>query len=193
MQMDVDVWGIVNVTPDSFNGGTMDPGEAADTALRYIAEGASVVDIGAQSTRPRGAHYGRGYEKLSSDEEWSRLEPVLRRLQGRAIRISVDTFSPLVAARALGYGVSIINDVSCAASTELLVEVAKEGVDYVLMHNREDGGIDLEGKEVAPVPLACQSAATQDDAVQDHHVSQDRDGPLEFRGSIERLAVQQRE
>ncbi|MEJ2342756.1 MAG: dihydropteroate synthase [Gemmatimonadales bacterium] len=102
------ILGVLNVTPDSFSDGGehLDPRSAALRAEELAEEGADLVDIGAESTRP-------GAPSVSAEEEWSRLEPVLRRLQGSLpVPISVDTTKAEVAARALELGASVINDVS---------------------------------------------------------------------------------
>src|SRR3954469_17246895 len=86
------VMGVVNVTPDSFSDGgvNFDPAEAAASAKRLLAEGAAIVDIGGESTRP-------GAERVSTDEELRRVVPVLEALQG--LSISIDTAKSQVAAR----------------------------------------------------------------------------------------------
>ena len=102
------IMGILNITPDSFSdGGRYDTVEAAvERALAIQAEGADVLDIGAQSTRP-------GHIPVTAEEEWGRLRPVLEVLSGRVtIPVSIDTYYPEVAARALEAGAHIINDVS---------------------------------------------------------------------------------
>lgn len=138
----IEVWGIVNVTPDSFSGGTSEPAEATALALEMVDAGASVIDIGGQSTRPKGPRYGQGAIQLSAAEEWARIETVVRALVDKKVTVSVDTFRFEVAQKAVDAGARIINDVSCAADRRMLELVAQHGVDYVLMHNREDGRIE---------------------------------------------------
>ena len=85
------IMGIVNVTPDSFSDGGqyLDPERAVAHALRLQQEGADLIDIGAQSTRP-------GFTPVSSSEEWERLRPVLEGLSGKlSVPVSVDTFTPM--------------------------------------------------------------------------------------------------
>jgi dihydropteroate synthase len=124
------IMGIVNVTPDSFSDGGehFDADNAAEYALTLAAHGADIIDIGAQSTRP-------GSEKISADEEWSRLEPVLKALNGRCpVPVSVDTFYPQVAAKAAENGAVIINDVSGGVSPEMAEVVRNTGCGWIIMH-----------------------------------------------------------
>ena len=124
---------IVNVTPDSFADGglRLDPDRAADDARRMAADGADLIDIGGESTRP-------GAEPLPEDEEWRRVGPVLERLSGRIdVPLSIDTYKAGVARRALDLGASMINDISGLASDPALARVAAErGAALVLMHHR---------------------------------------------------------
>lgn len=125
------IMGIVNVTPDSFSdGGDYFRAEnAARCALQMEQDGADIVDFGAQSTRP-------GYTQISAEEEWARLEPVLNGIKGRLnIPVSVDTFYPEVAEKALKNGADIINDVSGILSREMAQIVKKTGAGWIIMHN----------------------------------------------------------
>lgn len=102
------IMGVLNVTPDSFSDGGRydDPELACAHALQLEEDGADLIDIGAESTRP-------GSERVSEGEELRRLIPVLKKLRGRlTIPISVDTYKSAVAMKALEYGVDIINDPS---------------------------------------------------------------------------------
>lgn len=134
--------GILNVTPDSFSdGGRYNGLEAAVThALEMEAEGADFIDIGAESTRP-------GHVAVSAEEEWARLEPVLTRLSGRLrVPISVDTYKAATAERALGLGVTIINDIwGLQRDAGMAAVVARHGAGLVAMHNRAavDPAIDI--------------------------------------------------
>jgi dihydropteroate synthase len=119
---------IVNVTPDSFSDGgqNFSPDAAIAAAHRFIAEGADIIDIGAESTRP-------GATPLSPDEEWERLEPVLAGLRG--VPFSVDTRHADTACKALEAGASWINDVS-GFSDALMLAVAKSSdCKLVVMHS----------------------------------------------------------
>lgn len=126
------VMGILNLTPDSFfDGGRHDrPAAAADHARRLVAEGADLVDIGAESTRPGSAPVGAAAET-------ARLMPVLERLAGQLpVPISVDTCRAAVARRALETGATAVNDVSAGADPAMFPLVARTGAGLVLMHMR---------------------------------------------------------
>ena len=129
------ILGVLNVTPDSFSDGGvhLDPRSAARRAEELAEEGADLVDIGAESTRP-------GAPSVSAEEEWSRLEPVLRRLQGSLpVPISIDTTKAGVAARALELGAAVINDVSgLRAEPAIAGLVAETGAGLIVMHMRGD-------------------------------------------------------
>lgn len=134
------IMGILNITPDSFSdGGRYNTLEAAcNRALAIQAEGADILDIGAQSTRP-------GHTPVSAQEEWSRLEPVLRALRGRVtIPLSIDTYYPEVAARALEAGAHILNDVSGSLENGMPEVAARYGAALVMMH--AGAGADDEGQ-----------------------------------------------
>ena len=138
------VMGIVNVTPDSFaDGGVHFRAEdAVAGALRMAAEGADILDIGAESTRP-------GHTPISAEEEWARLELVLESLAVSGIPlppISIDTTKAEVARRALRARAAIVNDIWGFQRDRDLPAVAAEfGAAAVLMHNREsiDASIDI--------------------------------------------------
>jgi dihydropteroate synthase len=125
------VMGIVNVTPDSFSDGGryLDPGAAVAHALRLVAEGAEILDIGGESTRP-------GAEPVSEAEELRRVMPVIEQLAGRVnVPVSIDTAKPGVARTALGAGASVVNDVAAnREDDEMWRVVAEAGAGYVCMH-----------------------------------------------------------
>ena len=127
------VMGILNVTPDSFADGGLwiDPSRAVDAALQMEADGADLIDIGGESTRP-------GAEPLPVDEELSRVLPVIEAAASRLrVPISVDTYKADVARRALAAGAALVNDVSALRyDSELAAVVAESGAALVLMHNR---------------------------------------------------------
>ena len=122
--------GILNLTPDSFSDGGkfIDPAAAEEQALRLEADGAHILDVGAESTRP-------GHESILEEEELRRLLPVLDRLVGKLrIPISIDTSKAAVARAALEHGAEILNDVA-ALSRPGMLEFAKEiSVPIILMH-----------------------------------------------------------
>lgn len=128
------VMGILNATPDSFSDGGrhLTPSAAAERAHALAAEGADVVDVGAESTRP-------GAPAVAVDREWARLEPVLAALEGLPVPISVDTTKAEVARRALEAGAAAINDVSGLRADPSIAELAAgSGAGLVLMHMRGD-------------------------------------------------------
>ena len=131
--------GVVNVTPDSFSDGGrfLEPARAVEQARRLIEEGAEIVDLGAESTRPGGGVYGDGARELSSDEEIERLLPVLRKLRPlTATAVSVDTRKAEVAAAALAAGADLVNDVSGLADPRMATVVCDSDCTIVLMHSR---------------------------------------------------------
>lgn len=139
-----EIWGVLNVTPDSFSDGGLHlrPEAAVDHARRMLEDGADVIDIGGASSRPRGQLYGQGAAAVPEAEEIARVVPVVSALAREArARISIDTTQPEVARAALAAGAGIVNDVSCAASDELLAVVAEHGADYVVMHTRGQGEV----------------------------------------------------
>jgi dihydropteroate synthase len=120
--------GVVNVTPDSFSDGgvNFDSDDAADSARRMLDEGAAIVDVGGESTRP-------GSESVSSEEELRRVVPVLEALQG--LPISIDTAKAEVARRALELGAEMVNDVTALRGDPKLARVVVEHGAYLcLMH-----------------------------------------------------------
>jgi dihydropteroate synthase len=123
------VMGILNVTPDSFSDGGvhLDPDVAAGAARRMVEEGAAIVDIGGESTRP-------GSEGVSVEEELRRVVPVLERVAGE-LPVSIDTSKAEVARRALALGGELVNDVTALrGDPELADVVAESGAYLCLMH-----------------------------------------------------------
>jgi dihydropteroate synthase len=135
-----EVWGILNVTPDSFSdGGAYLRADAALTqGLKMMREGAHVIDVGGESSRPTGKTYGQVSE-VSAEDELARVIPVIKLLAGYGARISIDTVKAVVAERAVQWGAQIVNDVSCGRSEALLRIAAESGAELVLMHNRGRG------------------------------------------------------
>ncbi len=139
-----ELWGVINVTPDSFSdgGAYLDSGAAIDHGRVLLAQGADVLDIGGESSRPAGRAYGAGFEAVSSADEIARVVPVIEVLTGELrARVSVDTVKPEVAIAALAAGATIVNDVRCAADPVLAEAAAAAGADYVIMHNRGRGEV----------------------------------------------------
>jgi dihydropteroate synthase len=140
------VMGVLNVTPDSFfdGGRYADPDRAFARALELEEQGADLIDIGAESTRP-------GSARISEAEELRRLIPVLKRLRGKlAIPISVDTYKSGVAAKALALGAEIINDPSALTFDPAIVKVAVQ-YDAGLVLNHMRGTPDTWAK-LGPLP-----------------------------------------
>ena len=142
------VMGVINLTPDSFSdsGKFIDPAAALAEAREQLDAGADLLDLGAESTRP-------GSEPVPADEQWRRLEPVVRALaaEPRAC-VSIDTASAVVAARALDAGAQVVNDISALADPEMAALVARTGAGLVLMH--------MQG-----APATMQRAPHYDDVV----------------------------
>ena len=122
------VMGVVNVTPDSFSDGgvNLDPDTATSAARRMLAEGAAIVDVGGESTRP-------GSEGVALEEELQRVVPVLERVRG--LPVSIDTAKAEVARRALDLGAELVNDVTAMRGDPAMAEVVAGSGSYVcLMH-----------------------------------------------------------
>ena len=127
------VMGIVNVTPDSFSDGGLRvrPAVAVRDAMRMVDEGADLLDIGGESTRP-------GAAPLDLEEEWRRVGPVIEGLQGRVnVPMSIDTYKAEIARRALDHGATIVNDISgFTYDPPIASVVAERRAVAILMHNR---------------------------------------------------------
>ncbi|MGI6553878.1 MAG: dihydropteroate synthase [Bacillota bacterium] len=139
------VMGILNVTPDSFSDGGryLDPQLAVDRALEMEEQGADIIDIGGESTRP-------GYEPVSSEEEITRLLPVLEKVAQKVnIPISVDTYKASTARAVLDRGADIINDVSGSGDTLMSSTVAEFGAPFIIMHSVREPGMDIIGEIIS--------------------------------------------
>ena len=137
------VMGVLNVTPDSFsNGGRyLDPQAAVVHARRLAAEGADILDVGAESTRPYG-----GAVRISIEEERARLAPVLSDVIALGVPVSIDTQKAAIAAWALDLGAAIVNDVwGLQDDADMARVVAEHQTPVIIMHNREtaDPAIDI--------------------------------------------------
>ncbi|MFF2912618.1 dihydropteroate synthase [Paenibacillus sp. NPDC057934] len=130
------VMGILNITPDSFSDGGLwnEPEKAVDHALRMAADGADIIDIGGESTRP-------GHKPVSLEEELERVLPVIESIHRAAphLPLSIDTYKAEVARQALLAGAHIINDVWGGKADPAMASVAAEAdCPIILMHNRQD-------------------------------------------------------
>ena len=138
------VWGVLNVTPDSFSDGGehLDPDHAVTRGLAMCAEGADVIDVGGESSRPAGKTYGEGFAKVPAAEEIRRVVPVIAKLAQAGVVVSIDTVKPEVAREALAAGARFVNDVSGGRDDALLRVAADAGASYVLMHTRGRGEVE---------------------------------------------------
>lgn len=144
------VMGIVNVTPDSFSdGGRLDPAAALAHARRLLAEGADVLDVGGESTRP-------GSTPVSADQELDRILPVIRALADQGALVSVDTCKPEVADAALAAGAAILNDITGLRQPAMLEVVRRHGAPAIAMH--------MQGE-----PRTMQDDPRYDDVVAEIH------------------------
>jgi dihydropteroate synthase len=141
------VMGIVNVTPDSFaqSGPRVEPGVALAHAERLLDEGADLLDIGAESSRP-------GAQPVEADEEWRRLQPVLAQAVRWNVPISVDTYRPATMRRALDLGCSLVNDIRGFQEPGAVEAVAGSDAALCVMH--------MQGR-----PATMQAAPRYDDVV----------------------------
>ena len=149
------IMGILNVTPDSFSDGGRynDADRAFARALELEEEGADIIDIGAESTKP-------GAQRVSAEEEWQRLVPVLKRLRDQLrIPISIDTYKAETAERALEYGIEIINDPSGLTFDPNVAKIAAaSNAGLILSHMR--GTPETWGK-LPPLPDAADTIARE--------------------------------
>ncbi|AHV95010.1 dihydropteroate synthase [Paenibacillus sabinae] len=186
------VMGILNVTPDSFSdGGLWDkPETAVRHALQMAEEGADMIDIGGESTRP-------GHEPVSADEELSRILPVIEAIHRAApqIPLSVDTYKAEVAKQAIDAGAHIINDIWGGKADPLMVQVAAEaGCPIILMHNRHDRNYtDLQANMIADlqesIDLALQAGVKAKNIILDPGIgfAKDYDDNLRAMVSLDAL------
>ncbi|MDA0986795.1 MAG: dihydropteroate synthase [Bacteroidetes bacterium] len=132
------VMGVLNITPDSFSDGGkyLKKDDAINCALQIINDGADIIDIGGESTRPKSNDYGEGAEVISIDEELERVIPVIKEIKNISdIPISIDTYKSQVAEEALKCGATIVNDISgFTFDNELPKIAAKYNATVVAMH-----------------------------------------------------------
>lgn len=155
------IMGVVNVTPDSFSdgGSWLEPEAAVSHGLAMIAEGAALLDVGGESTRP-------GAQRPSTADELERVIPVVRALSAHGVVVSVDTMRAEVAAAALDAGATIVNDVSGGlADPAMLGLVAGRGAGYIAMHWRGHSA-DMQSRAVYGDVVAevCRELASRRDA-----------------------------
>lgn len=153
------VMGILNVTPDSFSDGGqfLDAGVAIAHATKMVQQGADILDIGAESTRPYG-----GAVPVSADDERARLTPVLPEVVKLGLPVSIDTIKASIAAWALDQGAVIVNDVwGLQHDPDMAPLVAKRGVSVIVMHNRDaaDDRIDIVADVMAFFSRSLEIAA----------------------------------
>jgi dihydropteroate synthase len=145
------VMGIVNVTPDSFSDGGkfLDAGAAVDHALKLVAEGAEILDVGGESSRP-------GAEPVNEAEELRRVIPVIEKLVPQVkVPVSIDTAKPAVARAALAAGASIVNDVAAAQGNKQMWRIVSDfQAGYIVMHSQG-------------TPLTMQQAPVYKDVVRE--------------------------
>jgi dihydropteroate synthase len=165
------VMGVLNVTPDSFSDGGrfLNPETAIAHGRRMVAEGADVLDVGAESTRPYG-----GAVRIAREEEWERLQPVLPAVIDLGVPVSIDTMKAAVAARALAIGATVVNDVwGLQRDPDMARVVAEHGAGVIIMHNRdaEDDAIDImadiEGYFARSLEIAARAGIAREQIVLD--------------------------
>lgn len=164
------IMGILNVTPDSFSDGGLweDPDKAVEHALRMAAEGADIIDIGGESTRP-------GHEPVGVEEELARVLPVIESIHRDAphLPLSIDTYKAEVARQAIAAGAHIINDVwGCKADPEMARVAAEANCPIILMHNRHDRNYvslsaDMSADLMDSVNLALTAGVKPDNIILD--------------------------
>jgi dihydropteroate synthase len=159
------VMGVLNVTPDSFSDGGrfLAPDSALAQARRMVAEGADILDIGAESTRPYGS------QPISADEEIQRLRPILPDVIALGIPVSIDSMKPVVVAWALDNGAAIANDVwGLQRDIDMARLIAERNCPVVVMHNRDraDPTIDIMADIAAffsrSLEIAAKAGISQD-------------------------------
>lgn len=181
------VMGIVNVTPDSFSDGGQfyRPEEAIRRVKNLIAEGAEIIDLGGESTRP-------GSVPLTWEEEWARLEPVLRGLSPEimgSVPISIDTYHPETAAHAVGLGAQIINCVYADPAVDMARICAKSGAELIIPH-RLTGSVPTQTGSVPNVLDAVLGVMGIEKVYLDPMIGfgTSREEDIELLGSVPALA-----
>jgi dihydropteroate synthase len=164
--------GVVNVTPDSFSDGGLflDPAKAVEHAKRLVDEGADILDVGAESSRP-------GSDPVNEDEEWVRLGPVLERLLREVdAPVSVDTYRPRTAQCALRIGAHMINDIGGLTDPAMVETVARHAVPVVIMH--------MKGR-----PKTMQQHVHYEDVVEEVKSFLEQQAQLAARAGIRQIII----
>ncbi|MGE6517232.1 dihydropteroate synthase [Lysinibacillus sphaericus] len=161
------VMGILNVTPDSFSDGGKynNVASAVEQAKKMVAEGAKIIDVGGESTRP-------GYERISDEDEIGRIVPVIQALLAEVPAIiSVDTYKANVARAGIEAGAHIINDIWGAKAEPAIAQVAAQlNVPIILMHNRENQNYGADFWATAQADLEESITIVKKASVPDHHI-----------------------
>ena len=146
----VQILGILNLTRDSFSDGGryLPPDRAVAHARQMVADGAAIIDIGAQSTHPDA-------EDVSAAEEIARLTPVIKALRADGVRLSVDTYKPAVMRAVISLGTEIINDVTALRDPEAVAAVRDSAVRVIIMHSTA-AGARAERRDVPATDMVAQ-------------------------------------
>lgn len=161
------VMGVLNVTPDSFSDGGKfnSPESALVQARRMIAEGAGILDIGAESTRPYGS------QPVSADEEIRRLHDILPAVVALGVPVSIDTMKAKVADWALNAGAAISNDVwGLQRDLDMAQVIAEHGVPIIVMHNRDSADPDIDIMKDIEAFFARSLAIAAKAGIPDSHI-----------------------
>jgi dihydropteroate synthase len=189
------VMGVLNVTPDSFSDGGqfIDPQTAIAHARRMVADGADMLDVGAESTRPYG-----GMQPISAQDEQSRLSGVLGAVIGLSLPVSIDTQKASTAEWAVKQGAAIVNDVwGLQGDADMARTVAKAATPVIVMHNRQsaDPSIDIVADVLAffarSLEIAAQAGVARDKVVLDPGIGFGKT-PEQSMSCIAQLSVFQR-
>lgn len=176
------VMGIVNCTPDSFHAGgrSMDAGAAMDHALELVRQGADLIDVGGESTRP-------GAERVPAPEQIRRVVPVIRGVRSRSgVPISVDTTHASVAQAAIDAGAWIVNDVSAGQEDQsLFTVVARLGAGLVVMHRLRPPGEDRYSHQYGQAPDYADVVAQVSDFLTQRVAAAERSGVPRSRMAID--------
>jgi dihydropteroate synthase len=183
------VVGVLNVTPDSFSDGGrfLDADAARAHVDRLLDEGADVIEVGGESTRPAGTTYGAGYQPVDAKTQIARTTPAIEHAAKKS-RVAIDTTSPEVARAAIDAGATIVNDVSCMADPELARVCAEHGAWLVLMHSRpgasshyDDVIVDVSREWSAARTRATEAGVAAERIVMDPGIGFGKDADANLR------------